>query len=163
MFRNYSNYEVYDDGRIWNYSHKKWLKATTRKDGYKQVRLVDNEGKIKLYLLHRVIFEAVTGAPIPEGYEINHRSEVKTENFFENLELMSHKENVNYGTGIIRRAKARSKQVGAFKNGELILIFQSTAEAGRNGFKQSAVSACCRKCYSREGNNKYKGFEWKYI
>ena len=163
-FRDYNKYEVYPDGRIWSYSHKKWLKPQTNPNGYQQVLLSDNEGKRKTYLVHRVVWEAVTGAPIPSRMQINHRSEVKTENFFENLELMTPKQNINYGSGISRRAKSQtnnpntSKSVGAFKDGELVMTFPSTAEAGRQGFNEGAVAACCR------GERKtHKGFEWKYI
>jgi hypothetical protein len=173
MFKNYQNYEVYEDGRIWSYKSNKFLKPQTNNKGYQLVQLTDNDGKPKTYQVHRVVWEAVTGEPIPKGYEINHRSEVKTENFFANLELVTHKENINWGTCIERRAKAHSKamtnnpkiskQVGAFKNNELVMTFQSTNEARRNGFSQSAVAACCRNCFNREGNNVYKGYEWKYI
>ena len=162
-FKNFTKYEIYEDGRIWSYSHNKWLKPATRKDGYQTVSLVDNDGKNKMYYVHRIVWEAVTRSPIPPGYEINHRSEVKTENFFANLELLTHKENNNYGSRTERQAKSLSKQVGAFKNNELVMTFQSTQEAHRNGFNSGAVSACCRNCYKREGNNVYKGFEWRYI
>ena len=168
-FRNFEKYEVYEDGRIWSYSQKKWLKPMTRKDGYQQVCLVDNEGKKKMYMVHRVVWESVTGEPIPSNLEINHISEAKDENFFANLQLISHKQNLNYGTRNSRASKSktnnpkRSKQVVAYKNCELVMTFLSTAEAGRQGFNQSAVAACCRNCYSREGNNVYKGFEWRYI
>ena len=162
-FRNFEKYEVYEDGRIWSYKSKKFLKPFTKKDGYQQVHLSDNEGKIKWYYVHRVVWESVTGEPIPEGYEINHRSEVKTENMITNLELVSHKENLNYGSRTERQAKSLSRQVGAFKYGELVMTFQSTMEAGRQGFNQGNVSACCRNCFNRPGNNKYKGFTWKYI
>ena len=164
QFRDYSKYEVYPDGKIWSYSHKKWLKPQTNPNGYQQVLLSDNEGKRKTYLVHRVVWEAVTGAPIPYRMQINHRSEVKTENFFENLELMTPKQNINYGSGISRRAKSQtnnqktSKSVGAFKDGELVMTFPSTAEAGRQGFNEGAVAACCR------GERKtHKGYSWKYI
>ena len=164
-FRDYSKYEVYEDGRIWSYSHKKWLKPQTNPNGYQQVLLSDNEGKRKTYLVHRVVWEAVTGAPIPSRMQINHRNEIKTDNrFFENLELVTPKENINYGTGISRRAKSQtnnpktSKSVGAFKDGELVMTFPSTAEAGRQGFNEGAVAACCR------GERKtHKGFNWKYL
>lgn len=144
------------------------MKPSTNKDGYQQVGLYDNEGKQKNYLVHRIVYEAVSGEPIPEGYEINHISEVKDENFFENLQLISHKENCNFGTRNARASKTKtngklSKKVGAFKDGKLIFTFQSTMECGRQGFTQSAVSACCHNYYLREGNNVYKGFEWRYI
>ena len=162
-FRNYDNYEVYEDGRIWSYKYKKFLKPATRKDGYQQVCLTDNEGKIKTYLVHRLVWEAVTSEPIPSNMQINHRSEVKTENMISNLELVSPKQNINYGTRNSRDAKTKSKQVGAFKNCELVMTFPSTRECGRNGFDQGAVAACCRNCFNREGNNVYKGYTWKYI
>ena len=158
-FRQYDKYEVFEYGRIWSYKKKKFLKPQTNKNGYQQIQLSDNEGKKKMYYLHRVVWESVTGEPIPKGYEINHRNEIKTSNMISNLELMSHKENINFGTGISRRAKSKSKQVGAFnKNGELIMTFQSTIEASRQGFDYSHISECCN------GKRKtHKGFEWRYI
>ena len=172
-FRNYSNYEIYPDGKIWSYKKKKFLKPGTDTSGYKIVCLYDNEGNKKMYKLHRVVYESVTGEQIPPGMEINHISEDKTENFFSNMELVTHKENCNFGTIKERIGKAvskaltnnpkRSKYVGAFKNGELIMTFPSTNEAGRNGFHQGNVSDCCRNCYLREGNNIYKGYEWRYL
>lgn len=168
-FRNFEKYEVYEDGRIWSYSRNKFLKPGTNKQGYKQVVLTDNKGKRKMYRLHRVVWEAVTGEPIPKGYEINHISEAKDENFFENLQLLTHKENMNFGSRNSKASKAntnnpkRSKAVGAFKNEKLILSFPSTKEAGRQGYNQGNVAACCRNCFNREGNNKYKGFEWRYL
>lgn len=162
-FRDYSNYEIYSDGRIWSYKSKKFLKPITMPNGYKTVNLVDNEGKKKMYYIHRVIYESVTGAPIPKCYEINHRSEAKDENMISNLELLTHKENCNFGTRNKRSAKTRSRKVGAFKDGKLVFTFSSTKEAGRQGFNQGAVWACCRNCFNRPRNNVYKGFVWKYI
>ena len=164
QFRDYTKYEVYEDGKIWSYSHKKFLKPATTKDGYQVVCLYDNEGNAKWYLLHRVVWESVTGEPIPQGYEINHISEAKDENFFENLQLISHKENLNYGSRNSRASKALtnnpkiSRPVGAFKDGKLVITFPSTMEAGRQGFNQGNVAACCN------GKLKtHKGFEWKYL
>ena len=141
-FRDYDKYEVYDDGRIWSYKTKRFLKPILDKNGYQYVHLSDNEGKIKWYLLHRVVWEAVTGEPIPSNMEINHISENKEENFFANLQLVSHKENCNWGTRNKRASKSntnnpkRSKQVGAFKYGELVMVFPSSGEAQRQGFKK---------------------------
>ena len=158
MFRNFTKYEVYEDGRIWSYSHKKFLKLETIKDGYQRVCLLNNEGKIKKYLVHRVVYEAVTGNPIPEGLQVNHIDEDKTNNHITNLNLMTCKQNNNYGTRTERAAKAHNKQVGAYRNGELVMTFQSTMEAKRNGFSQSGISECCN------GKRKtHKGYEWKYI
>ena len=168
QFRDYNKYEVYPDGRIWSYKKKRFLKPYTNKNGYQQIQLTDNEGKKKMYYLHRIVWESVTGEPIHKGYEINHISENKTENSITNLELVSHKENVNYGSRNSRAGKSiskantnnpnRSKSVGAYKNGELVMTFPSIAEARRQGFNQANVCNCCI------GKLKtHKGFEWKYL
>ena len=186
-FRDYSKYEVYEDGRIWSYKSNKWLKPSTTKYGYQQVGLFDNEGKRKCYQVHRVVFEAVSGEPIPECMQCNHINEDKTDNRFCNINLMTPKQNTNWGTRNERAGKAISKAntnnpklsksitkaltnnqniskaVGAFKDGKLVLSFPSTMEAQRQGFNQGNVAASCRNCYIRPGNNKYKGFEWRYI
>lgn len=168
MFRDFTKYEVYPNGKIWSYSQKKFLKPVINHNGYQRVHLSDNEGKRKYYFVHRVVWESITGYPIPEGMQVNHIDECKTNNHINNLNLMTCKENINFGSGIKRSAKARingksSKQVGAFQNCELVMTFQSVNEAGRNGFNKGAVAACCRNCYNREGNNVYKGLTWKYI
>lgn len=157
-FRQYDNYEVYPDGRIWSYYTNKFLKQKTSKNGYKQVQLSNNEGIIKTYLVHRIVYESVSGKPIPDGMQVNHINECKTDNRFENLNLMTHIENCNWGSARERMIKAQSKQVGAFKDGELVMTFPSANEAGRNGFHSSAVSRCCNGKLPH-----YKGFEWRYI
>ena len=158
-FRNYDKYEVFENGRIWSYKTKRFLKPWTTKNGYQIVHLSDNEGKIKTYYAHRIVYEAFSSAQIPECMQCNHIDENKENNARSNINLMSPKQNTNWGSGIARRTKKISKQVGAFnKNGELVLEFQSTMEAGRNGFCQVSVARCCR------GEKKtHKGFTWRYI
>jgi hypothetical protein len=160
---NFSNYEIYpEEGKIWSYKSKRYVGAQVT-NGYWQVGLYDDNGERHMFQLHRVIWMAVNG-DIPEGLEINHIDENKSNNSISNLNLMTRKENINYGTGIQRSAKKQtnrsdiSKQVGAFKDGVLVMVFPSTREAGRNGFKHSAVSNCCNGKLPH-----YKGYQWKYI
>lgn len=57
----------------------------------------------------------------------------------------------------------KSKRVYQYsKDGELVAIWNSTQECGRQGYAQANVAACCRNCFNREGNNVYKGFIWSY-
>lgn len=173
-FRNYDKYEVYEDGRIYSYWTNKWLKPITLKNGYQRVWLYNNEGKRKMYLLHRIVYETFSGSPIPNNLQCNHISEDKTDCSFGNLNLLSPKQNCNWGTRNSRianntnRSKAiskantnnpkRSKQVCAYKNGELVMVFPSTAEASRNGFQHSHIADCCN------GKRKtHRGYTWKYL
>lgn len=163
MFRDYQNYEVFEDGRIWSKYSKKFLKPATTRDGYQKVCLVDNNGKKHMQYVHLVTWIAIKGE-IPKGMQINHIDECKTNNAIWNLELCTPKYNNNYGSHNERSAASRSKRVAAYdKNGELQMIFASTNEAHRNGFNKGSVCNCCRNCYLREGNNVYKGFTWKYL
>ena len=173
--KNFSNYEIYpEEGKVWSIKTNRWVGYKTP-NGYWQVILTDDDGKKYHFLLHRLICTAVYGE-IPDGMEVNHISENKDENFISNLELVDRKTNVNYGTGIQRSADKRrgkpnpkvaekltnnpnrSHQVGAYKDGVLVMVFPSTAEAGRQGFHQGSISQCCR------GKRKsHKGFIWRYV
>lgn len=162
-FRNYDKYEIYEDGRIFSYISKKFLKPQTNKYGYQIVKLSDNDCKFKTYTVHKIVYESFTGKPIPEDMKINHIDERKENNARSNLELVTHKENCNFGTRNARISKAMtngklSKAVGAYKDGELVMIFPSTMEAQRNGFSCHHISSCCR------GKRKtHKGYTWRYL
>lgn len=159
MFRNFTKYEIFLDGRIWSYSHNKWMKPTLHSSGYYIIGLSDNDGNLKTYRLHRVVYESVTGQPIPEGLQVNHINEDKSDNRFENLNLMTPKENTNWGTHNERVSKALSKQVAQYdKDGNLINVWPSTVEVQKQlGFYRGNISNCC--------NGKRKsahGFIWKF-
>lgn len=74
--------------------------------GRGQVTLIKNG--IRTYpLVSRLVYSAFYG-PIPEGLQVNHINEDFTDDRLENLNLMTPKENTNWGTGITRRAKTTS-------------------------------------------------------
>ena len=167
-------YEVSNLGRVksLNYNHtgkEKILKPKKHRDGYLQVQLW-RDGKHKMFQVHRLV--ATAFIPNPEGFEqVNHRDEVKTNNCASNLEFCDCKYNNNYGTRNERAAAARinhpalSKVVEASRFSdfrEIELCFASTAEAGRNGYDQRAVSKCCNECYSANRRNFYKNLYWRF-
>ena len=58
--------------------------------------------------------------------------------------------------------KERNKQVYQYTlDGELVAIWSSTMECGRNGYTQGCIAAACKNNYY--GANKYKGYIWSYI
>lgn len=162
-------YAVSNFGKVKSLKYGKILKPQNKGNGYLQVSLCRN-GKRKTLLVHRLVAEAFI--PNPYGLpEINHIDENKSNNCVENLEWSDAKYNTNYGSRTKRISAALtnhpvfSKSVEASKFPdfrEIELRFVSTAEAGRNGYCNQCVSRCCRGCFNREGNNKYRGLYWRY-
>ena len=80
-------YEVSKIGsvRSLDYLHTgkaKILKPQKTHNGYLQVYLY-KDGKLKGFKVHRLVWEAFNG-PIPEGMQVNHLNEDKTDNRLEN-------------------------------------------------------------------------------
>lgn len=168
---NFSNYEIYPkDGVVWSLKMNRFI-GSISKDGYWKTSLVSDDGNIWKTNLHRIIYTACYG-DIPNDLQVNHIDEDKSNNSIFNLNLMTCKENVNWGRhnekmattllgNVNKKGKynnSSSKAVGAYKDGKLVMTFPSTREAHRNGYLSSCISCCCR------GKLKlYKGFEWKYL
>ena len=143
------------------------LKPANTKDGYFQVILCKN-GATKSRLVHRLVLEAFV--PNPNNYpEVNHRNEIKTNNYVENLEWCTREYNMNFGTATKRIGQTLSKKVKAInvKTGEIV-TFGSTMEAKSKGYSNGKVSEASRGVYKdKKGNligdgHTYKGYRWHY-
>lgn len=135
------------------------LKSGTDEDGYQLARLFKN-GKAKMFKVHRLVYAAFCGE-IPDGMQVNHINEDKSDNRLENLNLMTPKENCNWGTHIEKIIKALSKPVvGYDEQGNVVVTFSSTQEAGRNGYCSGNISACCN---GKKHFKTCRGLTWKYL
>lgn len=104
-------YSITEDGQVWSYRKKRFLKPYDNGIGYQTVSLFkDKIGK--QLLVHRLV--AITYIPNPNNYpEVNHKDEKKWHNEVSNLEWCDHIYNNNYGTrnqrmGNTKRSKALS-------------------------------------------------------
>jgi hypothetical protein len=146
-------YAITSCGKVWSYRSQKFLSTRLRSDGYLDVKLCNN-GQHKRHLIHRLVAEAYI--PNPLGLpQVNHRSENKTENHIKNLEWISAKDNVNYGTRNERAARANSKPVYCI---ELDETFPSLKSAGEElKIHPQCISECLR------GKQKTAGkLHWEY-
>ena len=136
---------------------EKILKPQITSIGYYQVGLW-KQSIVKRYLVHRLVWEAFNGT-IPENMQVNHINEIKTDNRLSNLNLMTAKENSNWGTRNERRAKSKSKPVLQFTLEDVFVKeYPSLIQAYREtGFSFQNISKCCK------GKRKTAhGFKWKY-
>lgn len=157
-------YQVSSLGRVKSlkYGKERILKPYVNKGGYLRVNLHLN-GKNKHYLVALLVWSAFNG-PIPEGMQINHINEDKTDNRLENLNLMTPKENSNWGTRTSRQTQKMingktSKRVFQYDlEGNLIKEWESAHQVEREtAFSFQNISACCLgKCKT------IGGYVWRY-
>lgn len=132
------------------------LKLSRNKNGYYTITLY-KEGAENGYGVHRLVAQAFI-PNLDNLPQVNHKNEVKTDNRAENLEWCSMDYNINYGTIGQRISEKRSKQVYQYTlDNQLVKVWKSTQECGRNGYNQRHISECCRGVL-----HKHKGFRWSY-
>lgn len=136
-------YAVTRDGRVWSFRSKKFLKPAENDKGYLQVCLYGIR-RNKHPQIHRLVAEAFIRNPNPEEKtQVNHLDENKKHNYVENLDWVSPKENVNYGTRNKRDSEKKSHPVYCYNNNT---VYPSASDAAKQlGLHQTEVSRCCRK------------------
>lgn len=149
----------------------KILKQVDTGLGYLQVCL-RKYGKNHSLYVHRLVWEAFKG-PIPEGMQVNHINEIKSDNRLGNLNLVTAVQNSNWGTRNKRITETKSQKVYSKESrqgtkvamyslqGEFQEAFPTIAAAmrflGKTGSSSNISGAC-------EGKLKtaYKHL-WKYL
>lgn len=162
-------YQVSNFGRVrsLNYNQKgivKELKLVKHSRGYRYVSL-RKDGQTQHYFVHRLVYETFIG-PIPDGMVVNHIDEDKTNNRVDNLNLLSAKENTNWGTAIKRMSKSHKGMaapqfekvvVQLTPDGKPIKEYRSFTLAAKDvGVSVGAISQAVRKGFVSGG------FRWAY-
>jgi len=139
-------YEVSSYGRVRNKTTKYVLKQNKNHNGYLIITVFRKTQRV-----HRLVAQAFI--PNPENKpQVNHIDEDKENNKVDNLEWMTSKENINYGTAIDRRVK-NTDYIRLQKNHRVAVIgkdsngnqhfFDSIKEASRaSGANPSHISGC---------------------
>lgn len=125
--------------------------------GYKKVDLCKH-GKHTTFKVHRLVAE--TFIPNPHHYpQVNHKDENRFNNRATNLEWCTQQYNLKYGTRVERAAEHRARKVGQYTlDNKLVKVWDSTHDAGRHGYHQGHVWACCRGLAQT-----HKGYKWHYL
>jgi len=153
----------------------RYLKGGDDGYGYLRVTLKCTDGLQHSFMYHKVIWEHFNGE-VPNNYEINHKDEDKHNFKLSNLELLSHKDNINYGNRnkkVSEKMKGKkmpphvlkiiiektSKQVYQYTlDGDLVAIFPSAHEAAREtNSNRGNISSCCNGFRSTTN-----GYKWSF-
>lgn len=179
--QGYENlYQISNMGRIkslW-FGKEKIMKQLIR-NGYCYVDLCKDKIK-KHYNIHRLV--AQTFIPNPQNYpQVNHKDEVKTNNCISNLEWVTQKYNMNYGTrneraskaiSIAHKGKKRTQEhknnigkshqkpiVQIDKSGLIVGVYDSVKEVSEVlGINRGNISNCLKGRYKTCGD-----YKWMYL
>lgn len=111
--KDWEEYQITDDGRVWSKKTNKWLKACVGNNGYYMINLCTN-GKCKTVLLHRLIAEAFIENQDNKPC-IDHINGNRLDNSLENLRWCTYTENntnpiyIKRKTGVKRSEECRRK------------------------------------------------------
>ena len=92
----HTKYGCSKDGYIINKNRLIPRKGRLHFNGYLNMTVISNEGKVNSYWLHRFIWEAINQKIIPDGYQIHHVNNDKQDNSIENLALVTRQQNMIY-------------------------------------------------------------------
>jgi len=82
--QGFSDYLIYPDGRVFTKKQNKFLIICKLPSGYEYVKMKSDEGKRKIYYIHRLI--AIHYIPNPRNLkEVDHINRIKSDNYIENL------------------------------------------------------------------------------
>ncbi len=117
--KEFDGYLIYPDGRVLNLKSQKFLKPYLMSTGYLAVGLRISSNKFKNVQIHSLIARCFVEG-YTKGKEVNHIDANKLNNSIENLEWVTHKENVQH-----------AKRMGLMKNN--FSTSHNHIEAGRKG------------------------------
>ena len=144
----FSDYAANKDGDIYSLKRKKILNKNKDYNGYLFFYIYNKKlEKQKFYFQHRFVYEVFCG-PIPRCFEIDHVNSCKSDNRLKNLQLLTHKQNVE---------KSKNKAIISvnIENGEERRFISIKKAAIELDIKSSLISNICRKRkYFKTANSK---------
>jgi len=152
---------IRSDGQFQPY-HEKILKQNTNSDGYKVIKLVKYSCNRISYKVHRLVALSFVDNPLSLP-QVNHKKEIKSLNWADELEWMTLKDNCNYGTRNKRmretstNGKLSKPIVQLTIEGEFVKRWESAHEARRNGFCNKQISKIVR---NEVKNPNHKNYKW---
>lgn len=112
------NYYITDDGRVYSERTNHYMAKRLDKDGYEKVALVSTDNKRHRYSVHRLVLENFDPVPNMDKLQVNHKDGDKTNNFLENLEWCTCKENIEHAIKNGLRHNQRGENNNASKINE---------------------------------------------
>lgn len=123
--------------------------------GYRLVHITASDGTRKVCQVHRLVLKTFNPCDNMDNLEVNHIDENKANNCLDNLEWMTHKNNVNHGTGHNRAIELQKDQILCVETG---IIYNSMREASElTNTNYGNLSTACKT------GRMCNGYHWKNL
>ena len=153
----FSNYVASKNGDVINVKTKRILKMRNNGKGYLNFGFSDKKlEKTKNYYQHRFVYEVFKGM-IPSCFEVDHQNNVRSDNRIKNLQLLTHKQNVE-------KSKSRpiiSINIETGKEKRYISIKTAAIELDINS--SHIYKICRKKCKSATSKKNGKKYTFRYL
>ena len=147
----FSNYAASKNGDVINVKTKKIIKMINNGLGYLFFNLCDKKlEKPMIYLQHRFVYEVFKG-PIPRFFEIDHQNNDRSDNRIKNLQLLTHKQNVEKS----KNREIISKNIENGKEKRFNSIKTASIELDINAGNISNI--CCKRKSCKTATSKKDG------
>lgn len=128
---NYSNYLITEDGKVFSLIRNRYLTPAKNNVGYLQQYLTDDNGNKRWVKIHRLVAIAYIDNPDNKP-EVNHLDSNKANNHKDNLQWVTHKENIIHSYQTTNRAKNCGKHLIGKEVSKETKELQSKAKQGIN-------------------------------
>ena len=138
LIPGYEDYAVSASGKVFSLKHGKVYELKPKlHDGYPQITL-SMDGITRTRNIHNLVMLCWAGA-CPQGYEINHINRNRSDNRLENLEYVTHQENVLHSRKLGSWEAIRGEQAPRVKLTEK-QILQIRAMWNNGGYSQKELA-----------------------
>jgi HNH endonuclease/NUMOD4 motif len=156
---NYVNYMVSKKGDVYSKSIKRLCCATVLPNGYRKIKLKADSGQYKDLYIHVIVAIAYLNyIPSTNLIVVNHKDGKKGNNSLENLEVITHKENMKHSVCINNDSIYR-RAVYYIKDDGTEVHYKSAKEASQHtGIDNSSILKSCKSDTAKAGK-----FKWHYM
>lgn len=109
---NFPKYSITKGGDVWSEKTNRWLKPSAKGNGYLYVTIYDANKRRHSRSIHSLVAETYIG-PRAEGWVVNHKSGIKTDNDLNNLEYITISQNNAHAYEMGLASKMGSKAGGS--------------------------------------------------
>ena len=120
-------YFVSNRGRVYNMHTRMILHGALDKDGYQFIRICRLNGSTKTFKLHRLVMICFDYREDFKKYQVNHINGIKTDNFDDNLEWCTNRENIihAFDNGLLDKCLGENSQLSRMTNDTVIKICEA--------------------------------------